>query len=158
MTIAPMLPNHWPAVKKIYQEGIDTNQATFEIKTPSWQAWDTGHLKIPRLVAFDSAKKILGWAALSPISKRKVYRGVAEVSIYITTDQTGQGLGKRLLTELILQAEKQGIWMLQATTFPENEASVKLHKKCGFRFVGRREKIAQQHGNWRDTVLLERRS
>lgn len=158
MQFLPMLPEHWPEVKKIYQNGIDTNQATFETQTPSWEAWDAGHLGQSRLVAKDEDGSIIGWAALSPVSKRPVYRGVAEVSIYIDVKLAGQGLGKKLLTELIQQSEEAGIWMLQAVTFPENEASVRLHEGLGFRLVGRREKIAQQHGIWRDTVLLERRS
>lgn len=158
MIIAPMLPNDWPEVEEIYQDGIDTLQATFETQTPNWEAWDAGHLASPRLVAKSTNGSILGWAALSPVSKRQVYRGVAEVSIYIDVNQMGKGIGKKLLAELIQLAEAAGIWMLQAVTFPENEASVRLHEKLGFRLVGRREKIAQQHGVWRDTVLLERRS
>lgn len=158
MTIVPMLPTDWPEVEKIYQDGIDTKQATFETQTPTWEAWDEGHLIAPRLVAKDLHGTVLGWAALSPVSKRQVYRGVAEVSIYISIHHLGQGIGKKLLSELIEQSESAGIWMLQAVTFPENEASVKLHESLGFRLVGRREKIAQQHGVWRDTVMLERRS
>lgn len=158
MIISPMLPEHWPEVERIYQDGIDTDQATFETQTPSWEAWDAGHLHSPRLVLKSNSGSIIGWAALSPVSKRPVYRGVAEISIYIDVNQAGQGLGKKLLTELIKQSESTGIWMLQAATFPENEASVRLHEKLGFRLVGRREKIAQQHGVWRDTILLERRS
>ncbi|MDW3211791.1 MAG: N-acetyltransferase family protein [Reichenbachiella sp.] len=158
MIIAPMLPNDWPEVEKIYQDGIDTLQATFETQTPNWEAWDAGHLASTRLVAKSTTGSILGWAALSPVSKRQVYRGVAEVSIYIDVNQMGKGIGKKLLAELIQLAEASGIWMLQAVTFPENTASVRLHEKLGFRLVGRREKIAQQHGVWRDTVLLERRS
>ncbi len=158
MIISAMLPEHWPEVERIYQDGIDTNQATFETQTPNWETWDAGHLSSPRLVAQNTDDMIIGWAALSPVSKRPVYCGVAEVSIYIDVNQTGQGLGKKLLAELIKQSESIGIWMLQAATFPENEASVKLHKSLGFRLVGRREKIAQQHGVWRDTVLLERRA
>jgi len=158
MIIDPMLPEHWPEVEKIYQDGIDTDQATFETQTPTWEAWDQGHLLFPRLVAKNLIGSIIGWAALSPISKRQVYRGVAEVSIYIDVKQMGQGVGKKLLTELISHSETTGIWMLQAVTFPENEASVRLHKSLGFTMVGKRKKIAQQHGIWRDTVLLERRS
>ncbi|MEO9966333.1 MAG: N-acetyltransferase family protein [Reichenbachiella sp.] len=158
MNLTPLLPEHWPTVEQIYQDGIDTNQATFETKTPSWEDWDRGHLKSPRLVIFDGHQKLVGWAALSPVSSRAVYQGVAEVSIYVAIDQLGRGIGKLLLTELIDQAEKAGIYMLQAVTFPENKASVRLHTQLGFRMVGRREKIARQHGRWRDTVLLERRS
>ncbi|MEO9806459.1 MAG: N-acetyltransferase family protein [Reichenbachiella sp.] len=158
MTIVPLLPNHWPAVEKIYQDGIDTGQATFETTTPSWEVWDKGHFDTPRLVMLDNSNKVQGWAALSPVSKGKVYSGVAEVSVYIATNHRGKGIGKRLLEELIIQSETAEVWMLQAVTFPENEASVKLHQSLGFRLVGRREKIAQQHGIWRDTVLLERRA
>ena len=158
MKIVAMQPNHWPEVEKIYQDGIDTNQATFETQTPTWETWDNGHLETARLVALDENETVLGWAALSPVSKRHVYRGVAEVSIYIAMDQIGKGLGKALLTELIQQSEDAGIWMLQAVTFPENKASVHLHQSLGFRLVGHREKIAQQHGVWRNTVMLERRS
>lgn len=156
--IKPMLPEHWPQVEKIYQAGIDTNQATFETQTPNWEAWDAGHLPSPRLAVTDSNQTVIGWAALSPVSTRKVYRGVAEVSIYIDIQHLGQGIGRKLLSQLITQSEAAGIWMLQAVTFPENEASVRLHESLGFRLVGRREKIAQQHGVWRDTVMLERRS
>ncbi|WP_422361612.1 GNAT family N-acetyltransferase [Reichenbachiella sp.] len=158
MIITPMLPSDWPEVEKIYQDGIDTNQATFETQTPSWEAWDARHHDQPRLVAKDHDGSVQGWAALSPVSKRPVYRGVAEVSIYIDVKLTGQGLGKKLLTALIQRSEEAGIWMLQAVTFPENKASVRLHESLGFRLVGRREKIAQQHEVWRDTVMLERRS
>ncbi len=158
MIITPMQPSDWPEVEKIYQDGIDTDQASFETQTPSWEAWDQGHLTTPRLVAKDGEGSIQGWAALSPVSKRPVYSGVAEVSIYIDVKLAGQGIGKKLLSELIQQSETTGLWMLQAVTFPENEASVRLHESLGFRLVGRREKIAQQHGVWRDTVMLERRS
>lgn len=158
MHIETLLPEYWPAVEKIYQDGIDTNQATFETHTPTWDAWDVGHLSFPRLIAKDESAGIIGWAALSPVSKRAVYRGLAEVSIYISIDHLGKGIGKRLLSELITRSEAAGIWMLQAVTFPENKASVRLHESLGFRLVGRREKIAQQHGVWRDTVMLERRS
>ncbi|MEP2025950.1 MAG: N-acetyltransferase family protein [Reichenbachiella sp.] len=157
MTIGRMLPEHWPAVERIYQDGIDTNQATFETQTPNWDVWDESHLPEPRLVAKGTDGSVIGWAALSPVSKRHAYRGVAEVSIYIDVNHLGKGIGKKLLKELISQSEAKGIWTLQAVTFPENEASVRLHESLGFRLVGQREKIAQQHGVWRDTVMLERR-
>lgn len=157
MTILPMLPEHWPDVEKIYQQGIDTDQATFETSTPSWESWDQGHCVSPRLVALDNGQ-IVGWAALSPVSKREVYRGVAEVSVYVSVNHLGQGIGKLLLQALIDQSEKLGFWTLQAVTFPENKASIGLHQKLGFRLVGQRHKIAQQHGVWRDTVIMERRS
>lgn len=157
MRIVPMSAGHWPEVEVIYQQGIDTKQATFETTTPSWQSWDQGHLMAPRLVAIEN-DSVVGWAALSPVSKRAVYRGVAEVSVYVSVEHQGQGIGLALLQALIDQSEKLGIWTLQAVTFPENEASVGLHQKLGFRLVGQRHKIARQHGQWRDTVLLERRS
>lgn len=157
MTITPMQPNDWPEVERIYQDGIDTLQATFETQAPNWEAWDTGHLDQPRLVARGDDGSIQGWAALSPVSKRHVYRGVAELSIYIDLNHLGKGIGKKLLTTLITQSRIAGLWMLQAVTFPENKASVRLHESQGFRMVGRREQIAQQHGIWRDTVLLEKR-
>ena len=144
-------------VLRIYLEGIATGQATFETEAPSWEAWDAHHLPFARLVAIlDGAVK--GWAALSPVSKRAVYRGVAEVSVYVDRDLRGQGVGRVLLEKLIKASEKNGIWTLQASIFPENEASVALHKSCGFREVGIRERIARLHGVWRDTLLFERRS
>lgn len=158
MSIVPMLPIHWPAVERIYQDGIDTQQATFETQTPSWEDWDLAHLNHSRLVALNPENQVIGWAALSPVSKRSVYRGVAEVGIYVSTQHLGQGIGIALMHALITAAETNEIWTLQAVTFPENKASVGLHKKLGFRLVGHREKIAKQHGVWRDTVLLERRS
>ena len=157
LTIARLEPRDWPEVRRIYQEGIDSGQATFETSVPSWEEWDAGKNQMCRLAA---AKEgiLIGWAALSPVSQRQVYVGVAEVSIYITNGLRGQGTGKALLQELINCSEQAGIWMLQAVMFPENEASVALHAACGFRLVGRRERIAAQYGIWRDTVLLERRS
>jgi L-amino acid N-acyltransferase YncA len=146
-----MTPDDWPEVRRIYEEGIATGQATFETEAPDWATWDAAHHPAPRLVARDD--KIIGWAALSPVSRRAVYRGVAEVSVYVS--ERGRGVGDALLGALIEAATD--FWTLQASVFPENEASVKLHLKHGFRVVGRREKIAQHHGIWRDTLLLERR-
>jgi phosphinothricin acetyltransferase len=152
-----MTPADWPSVREIYQQGIDAGLATFETQAPSWEAWDNAHLTVARLVA-DSVGITAGWAALSPVSRREVYRGVAEVSVYVAADFRRQGLGKALLTSLVVDAETNGIWTLQAAMFPENDATVRLHRSCGFREVGRREKIGMLNGVWRDTVLYERRS
>lgn len=157
MQIRAMTPDDWPDVSRIYKEGIDTNQATFETDVPSWETWDEGHLKICRLVA-EMTGQIVGWAALSPVSKRNAYRGVVEHSIYIGSEARGQKVGFALMHALVEQSEQAGIWTLYASTFPENTASIALHEKCGFRVIGYREHIAQHDGKWRDTVLLERRS
>ena len=156
MVILPMQPADWPAVSAIYAEGIASGNATFETDVPSWEKWDSSHVPSPRLVARDDSG-ILGWAALSRVSARPVYAGVGEVSIYIADRARGRGVGTALMKELIAQSEAAGFWTLQASVFPENEASVRLHERHGFRIVGRRERIAQQGGRWRDTVLLERR-
>jgi phosphinothricin acetyltransferase len=155
--IAPLTPADWPAVRAIFKEGIATGNATFEIAAPEWPEWDAKHLPHSRLVAREAAE-IVGWAALSPVSSRPVYRGVAEVSIYVAAHARGQGIGKALLAALIAESETHGIWTLQAGIFPENAASIDLHQKTGFRMVGRRERIGCLDGAWRDTVLLERRS
>lgn len=148
---------HWPRVRAIYLEGIATGQATFMTSAPDWEEWDEGHLSHSRLVALLEGE-VVGWAALSPVSKRPHYRGVAEVSVYVGEGARGQGVGSALLAELIRQSEAAGIWTLQSSIFPENVASVRLHEAHGFRLMGRRERIAQHHGVWRDTVILERRS
>jgi phosphinothricin acetyltransferase len=155
--IDSMQPEDWPQVRAIYLDGIATGHATFETTAPDWQQWDAGHLTDCRLVARNE-EKILGWAALSAVSRRRVYAGVAEVSVYVAADARGQGLGDRLMAELIAASEPCGIWTLQSSIFPENQASIALHLKYGFREVGRRERIAKLQGRWRDTVLLERRS
>ncbi len=147
----------WPAVQRIYAEGIVTGHATFETEVPDWPAWDQAHLPVCRLVARRSGE-VLGWAALSPTSRRRVYAGVADESIYIAAAARRQGVGMALLCHLIEESERQGFWTLQAGVFPENEASLRLHRACGFREVGRRERIGQLNGLWRDTLLLERRS
>lgn len=157
LRIDPMLPADWPVVRSIYLEGIATRQATFETQAPSWEAWDASHLPLARLTARQD-KTVVGWAALSPVSARRVYQGVAEVSVYVAQSQRGLGLGRRLLEALIAASEENGIWSLQAVMFPENSASVALHRSCGFRDVGRRARIARLDGMWRDTILLERRS
>ena len=147
----------WAEVSSIYQDGIATGQATFETQVPTWAHWDKNHLAAGRLVAA-SGERVIGWAALSHVSARVVYEGVAETSVYVSGDWRGQGVGRTLLEALVIESESNGIWTLQASIFPENEASLKLHEQCGFRVVGTRERIAQLNGIWRDTVLLERRS
>lgn len=152
-----MKAGDWEQVRSIYLEGIAAGNSTFETDAPSWEAWDTGHHEFARLVTRDG-DKVLGWAALSPVSKRSVYRGVAELTVYVTESVRGKGIGRALLEALIKESEKNGVWTLQASIFPENTASVKLHLACGFREVGRRERIAILNGVWRDTLLFERRS
>ncbi len=147
----------WDAVRAIYQEGIVTGNATFETNLPTWEKWDSAHLPFGRLAA-RSTEGVLGWAALSPVSSRHCYRGVAEASVYVAARCRQQGLGRALLQALIGEAERHGIWTLQAAVFPENQASLKILDRCGFRVVGRRERIAQLDGVWRDVLLLERRS
>ncbi len=155
--IEKMKDEDWPAVKQIYQEGIDTGNATFETEVPSRQQWDKTHLRDCRLVA-KIAGQIVGWVALSPVSDRCAYRGVSEVSLYVKSSARGQGVGKALLKAAIEESERIGIWMLQGGTFPENAASLSLQRSCGFRVVGRREKIGCMNGRWRDVILAERRS
>lgn len=155
--VVPMTDADAAAVLEVYRQGIATGDATFETENPSWEMWSTGHLPHSRLVARDGTG-VLGWAALSPVSSRRVYAGVAEVSIYIASESRGRGIGRALLEELIRQSEKNGMWTLQAGIFPENVASIRLHKALGFREVGRRERIGKMGERWRDTVQLERRS
>jgi len=157
MTITTMLPGHWASVRSIYEAGLATGNASFQTSAPGWEEWDAGHLKHSRLVALDG-NTVQGWAALTPVSARSVYAGVAEVSVYIDTGSRGRGIGKALLEALITESETNGLWTLQAGIFPENTTSVKLHEKAGFRQVGIREKIGKMGDRWRDTVLLERRS
>ena len=147
----------WEAVRSIDLEGIATGQATFETTAPPWQKWNAEHLPEPRLVSRKEGK-IIGWAALSPVSTRRVYAGVAEVSVYVGHEHRGEGVGHALLSALVERAEKLDIWTLQASVFPENRASIELHRKCGFREVGTRERLGKIEGAWRDVVLLERRS
>lgn len=147
----------WEEVRLIYLEGIATGDATFETEAPSREKWDAGHLSHSRLVA-RSADVVKGWAALSPVSNRCVYGGVAEVSVYVGKEHRGEGVGRALLEALVSESERNGIWTLQAGIFPENTSSVALHKRCGFREAGRRERIGKMKGVWRDTLLLERRS
>ena len=147
----------WPRVRQIYLEGIATRNATFETEAPPWEKWDRGHLPNCRFVAHDRID-VLGWAALAPVSSRRVYAGVTEVSVYVATMAQSKGVGRALLAALIESAEAAGIWTLQAGIFPENVASVHLHKSLGFREVGRRENIGKMGDRWRDVMLLERRS
>lgn len=145
------------ACAKIYKEGMDTGIATFETIVPDWEVWDAKFLSQCRFVA-EAEDTVLGWCALSPFSSRKVYSGVAEVTIYIASEAQGMGIGKKLLEQLVTESEGAGFWTLQARIFPENIASIKLHEKCGFRVVGTREKLGMRDGVWYDNVLLERRS
>jgi len=155
--IDALTPADWERVRAIYLEGIATGQATFETDAPTWEAWDAGHLPFGRLAA-RSDGELAAWAALSAVSRRACYAGVAEVSVYVSGAARGQGIGRALLEALIVSAEDHHIWTLQGGTFPENAASLRLQASCGFRIVGRRERIGRLAGIWRDTVLTERRS
>ncbi|PBI94582.1 putative phosphinothricin acetyltransferase YwnH [Flavobacterium sp. ACN2] len=157
MEIRKLSDKHWDQVKIIYQKGIDTGNATFQTSAPSWEDWDQSHLKSCRVV-MQKDGNVIGWAALTPVSSRCVYAGVAEVSVYVNPAHSGKGIGLTLLNELVRQSEAEGIWTLQAGIFPENTASLRIHEKAGFRILGTREKIGKQNGIWRDTALLERRS
>ncbi len=162
LSIEPMRAEDWEEVRAIYLEGIATGNATFEPGAPEWDKWDSAHLPAPRLVA-RAGGQVAGWAALSRVSARRVYAGVCEVSIYVRAASRGKGIGDALLGALVDASEKSGIWTLQAGIFPENLASIDLHKKHGFRVLGIREKVGkmtfgQIEGQWRDVVLMERRS
>jgi L-amino acid N-acyltransferase YncA len=157
MEIRVMRTDDWPAVKTIYEQGIATRLATFETEAPAWEAWDGAHLAGPRLVAEEDGE-VMGWAALSPVSRRQCYAGVVEESVYVAEGARGRGLGTALLDRLCTDAQAAGIWTIQTSIFPENVASIELHRRCGFRVVGTRERIAQLDGVWRDTVLMERRT
>jgi L-amino acid N-acyltransferase YncA len=148
----------WVDVRAIYLEGIETGNATFETEAPSWEAWDSAHMPEPRLAARDGNGRVLGWAALTPVSGRCVYASVGDLSVYVAASVRGRGVGRALLEALIEASERAGIWTLQAGIFPENFASLELHRGCGFREVGRRERIGKLKGVWRDVLLLERRS
>lgn len=167
--IVPMTPDQWPAVRDIYAQGIATGNATFATEAPDWEKWDISHRRDCRLVALEPIDEspapaikakptVLGWAALSPVSGRLVYEGVAEVSVYVAAAARQQGVGKALLAGLIEESEKNGIWTLQAGIFPENVASIRLHESRGFREVGVRKRIGKMQDRWRDVLLLERRS
>jgi L-amino acid N-acyltransferase YncA len=168
--ILPMPPDLWPAVREIYREGIATGNATFETELPDWEKWNRNHRKDCRFVALEPFEKdsefviplerltVIGWAALSPVSARNVYAGVAEVSVYVAAAARGRGVGKALLQALVQESEGNGIWTLQAGIFPENTASISLHQTCGFQKVGVRRRIGKLGDTWRDVLLLERRS
>lgn len=156
-SIQRMDPADWAAVESIYVEGIATGNATLETDSPGWDTWSASHHEFGRLVARRDGK-VVGWAALSPVSGRCVYGGVGEVSVYVAADARGMGLGRELLMALIDECEKNGIWTMQAGILSENTASLRLHHACGFREVGRRERLGKLKGVWRDVVLLERRS
>ena len=156
--IEPMTAADANAVLLIYAEGIVAGDATFQTEPPAWAEWDAGHLPTPRLVAREPGGNILGWCALSPVSRRAVYAGVLEESVYVAADARGHGVGRALLEAMVRESEAAGLWTLQAGVFPENAASLALHEACGFRVVGERERIGRHHGVWRDVVLMERRS
>ena len=155
--IVHLTQEHWGAVQEIYRAGIASGNATFETEVPEWEQWDAKHLQFARLVILVDGE-VKGWAALSPVSTRRVYRGVAENSVYVAPNAQGLGLGRLLLDRLINESEINGVWTLQNSIFPENVASLNLHRSFGFREVGRRERIAQLDGVWRDTIFMERRS
>ncbi|WLR54687.1 N-acetyltransferase family protein [Mesobacillus subterraneus] len=155
--INKMLPDDWGKVHSIYLEGIATGHATFQKEAPYWEEWDLGHNGECRIVARLDGD-VMGWAALSPVSSRSVYAGVGEVSVYVSQQHSGKGIGSLLLKSLIEISEQNGFWTMQSSIFPENEASIKLHKNHGFREMGRRERIGKMDGVWRDTIILERRS
>ena len=161
--VRAMTAADWPAVERIYAQGIEDGEATFEVATPSWASFDAGKLPGLRLVAVDDQDTIVGWVAASAISTRPAYRGVVEHSVYIDRAARGNGIGRLLLDAFIGAAETAGIWTIQSSIFPENAASLRLHEATGFRIVGRRERIAKSGagphaGRWRDTILIERRS
>jgi L-amino acid N-acyltransferase YncA len=157
MQIEKITETHQFDLSKIYLEGIATGNATFQTSAPTWEEWDKSHLLHSRLIAIVDGQA-LGWAALTPVSSRCVYGGVAEVSVYVANEARGKGVGYALLKALIKSSEQNQIWTLQSGIFPENEASIKIHQKCGFRIVGLREKIGKMGDVWRDNLLLERRS
>ncbi|UII81202.1 GNAT family N-acetyltransferase [Flagellimonas sp. CMM7] len=157
MQVRKMKASDWEDVSQIYAQGIATGFATFEQTIPSYEIWDQAHVKQCRLIAEENGE-ILGWAALSPVSSRCVYGGIGEVSVYIGATSRGKGVGKLLLEQLISESEKAGFWTIQSGIFPENEASIYLHKKVGFRFIGKRERVGKLHGVWKDNLLFEKRS
>lgn len=157
MEMKEMGKKHWPSVKKIYEEGIQTGRATFNTEAPTWKKWDLEHHLFGRFVAI-AEQQVVGWAALSPLSKMPAYSGWAEVSIYISSNFQGNGLGKSLLKTVIDESEKNGIWTLESKIIEENRASIALHSKLGFRIVGIREHIGKLNGEWKNTVIMERRS
>ncbi len=157
-SIQALRPEDWAEARAILVDGIATGTATFETDAPSWEDWNSSHLQHSRLVARGDNGRLAGWAALSPVSDRCAYGGVAEVSVYVGADSRGLGIGKALLNALVIESEAAAVWTLQAGMFAENAASVALHEKCGFRVVGVRERLGALHGVWHDVVLMERRS
>ncbi len=158
ITIEPLLPEHWKDVRRIHLEGIATGEATFETDSaPDWETWSGDHLEYGRIVAL-LGDRVVGWAALTPVSDRCVYAGVAEVSVYVGSEARGQGVGSRLMAALVEESEKHALWTLQAGIFDGNDASVSLHEKYGFRIVGVRRRLGKLKGRWRDVLLMERRS
>ena len=163
IALRAMTPADWSAVERIYAQGIEDGEATFEVATPTWDAFDAGRLPDLRLVAVDSDGGIVGWVAASAVSSRPAYRGVIEHSVYIDRSARGRGIGRVLLDAFIASADGAGIWTIQSSIFPDNAASLRVHESAGFRVVGRRERIARAEigphaGQWRDTLLIERRS
>ena len=156
MRIELLTADDWPAVRAIYEDGLATGQGSFETASPSWEQWDAARCPHSRLLVRDPV--VLGWTALSPVSQRACYVGVAEVGFYVADEARGRGIGRALLEALIVSAESHGVWTLQASTFPENAASLALQRRCGFREIGYRERIGKRDGVWRNTILMERRS
>jgi phosphinothricin acetyltransferase len=154
--VRPMRDEDWPGVRSVYLQGIATGNATFETEAPPYERWSASHLPAHRLVAVRGGD-VVGWVALSPVSDRCAYVGVAEVSVYVAEHARGEHVGRTLLETVTADAEAAGIWTLQTGIFPENVASVQLHLGCGFRVVGTRERLGELHGRWRDVLLLERR-
>ena len=157
MEIEKLTENHWPEVKAIYESGLATGNASFSQTVPNWDEWNNAHVKSCRLVAAENGK-VLGWTALTAISDRCVFAGVAEVSVYIAEESRGKGIGKKLLAQVVKESEENNFWTLESRIFAENAASIKIHEENGFRIVGSRERIGQLNGVWRDILLLERRS
>jgi L-amino acid N-acyltransferase YncA len=155
VVVRDLLPEDWPAVRQIYLDGIRSGLASFETEAPGWQEWDANHTL--RLVA-ESDGEVIGWVAAGPVSSRRCYRGVFESSVYVAAGARGRGVGRTLMEQLIERSEKDGIWTIETAIFPENEASLGLHRAVGFRVVGVRKAIGKRDGLWRDTVFLERRS
>lgn len=157
MTIAYLTETHYPIVKQIYEQGLASGISTFQTSAPEWSEWNASHLTDCRIIGIEN-DAIVGWAALTPVSGRCVYAGVAEVSVYVDEQYRGKGYGSKLLQALITESETHNLWTLQAGIFPENNASIRIHEAAGFRKVGYRERIGKLKGVWRDTILLERRS
>jgi L-amino acid N-acyltransferase YncA len=156
VTIRRLTETDWPAVARVYAEGLATGLASFETETPSWDEWDTSHLDAPRFVA-ETDGELVGWIAITPVFRRACYRGVVEHSVYVAREHQGRGVGRALLEALVAEAPAHGIWTIQTSVMAGNDTSLELHRRCGFREVGRRERIAQRDGVWHDTILLERR-